>query len=269
MSTTQFPTLFDMSALEQQPRVAVSMSQDGQHSHEPVVGELIFDKFAQSRPRPESFSESSVTIKSELQTPLLGDAPLISAGISDDADELDNFFASSADSTPLFGLENVESDPQTWQSLFDDDIAVSIADPVSNPVSNPEDASVEAFQQPSTAIDQNSFLPTPVIEEARIPGDAKKKPSTGMVQKPSSLTQLGFVPYTRKNRSTPLTPVIPESDDPVVVKRARNTEAARRSRARKMQRMSQLEDKVEELLKKNSALEQEVASLRSLLDNQC
>ncbi|CEP60398.1 amino acid starvation-responsive transcription factor GCN4 LALA0_S01e09846g [Lachancea lanzarotensis] len=269
MSAAQFPSLFTMTALEQQPRVAAEMEPEVHQSHEPVVGELIFDKFAQSRPRPESFSEAGVSVKTELETPLLGNIPLISNGLEDGADELDHFFASSADSTPLFGLESVESDPQTWQSLFDDDIAVSVADSGLNHISNTEEASVDTFEETSTAIDQNSFLPTPVIEEAKIPGVGKKSPSTGMVQKPSNLDKLGFVPYTRKNRAAPLTPVIPNSDDPVTVKRARNTEAARRSRARKMQRMSQLEDKVEELLKKNSALEHEVASLRSLLGNQC
>ncbi|ODV75014.1 amino acid starvation-responsive transcription factor GCN4 CYBJADRAFT_114644, partial [Cyberlindnera jadinii NRRL Y-1542] len=59
--------------------------------------------------------------------------------------------------------------------------------------------------------------------------------------------------------------IVVDSSDPIAAKRARNTEAARRSRARKMERMSQLEDKVEELQEKNEALEQEVERLRALL----
>ncbi|ODV97619.1 hypothetical protein PACTADRAFT_47502, partial [Pachysolen tannophilus NRRL Y-2460] len=62
---------------------------------------------------------------------------------------------------------------------------------------------------------------------------------------------LGVVSYHKKQRCAPLTPVFTDSDDPVAVKRARNTEAARRSRARKMERMSQLEDRVEQLLQRN------------------
>lgn len=77
---------------------------------------------------------------------------------------------------------------------------------------------------------------------------------------------LGCTAYNRKQRSLPLNPiVIPETGDSAAVKRARNTEAARRSRARKMERMNQLEDKVEVLLKRNEELESEVERLRSLL----
>lgn len=53
--------------------------------------------------------------------------------------------------------------------------------------------------------------------------------------------------------------------DKALVKRARNTEAARRSRARKVERMHELEDKVERLMKRNNELEMEVLRLRLLL----
>jgi hypothetical protein len=53
--------------------------------------------------------------------------------------------------------------------------------------------------------------------------------------------------------------------DKALVKRARNTEAARRSRARKVERMHELEDKVERLIKRNNELEMEVLRLRLLL----
>ncbi|SCU94569.1 LAME_0F07976g1_1 [Lachancea meyersii CBS 8951] len=277
MSATHFPSLFDMTVLEsqqqqqQQPHVAVASEQEMQQPHEPIIGELIFDKFAQSQPRAESFSAArAVKVKTEFESPLLGDTPLTDNDVNSAADDLDHFFASSADSTPLFGLESVQSDPQTWESLFDDDISVSVTDPASVQPSDAVDAvsSEPAVSQTSTAIDQRSFLPTPVIEDAKIPATMKSASSSGMVQKPSSLDRMGFVPYTRKNRVAPLTPIIPESDDPVALKRAKNTEAARRSRARKLQRMSQLEIKVEELLKKNTELEQEVATLRSLLGGQ-
>lgn len=109
-----------------------------------------------------------------------------------------------------------------------------------------------------------------MIEDVKISASCnKKKSSAGAVQKPCKLDHLGVVTYNRKSRAAPLTPIIPESDDPVAMKRAKNTEAARRSRARKLQRMNQLEDKVEELLKRNTELEQEVASLRALLGGQC
>lgn len=75
----------------------------------------------------------------------------------------------------------------------------------------------------------------------------------------------GIITYNRKQRSQPLSPIVVESDDPVVQKRARNTEAARRSRARKMERMNQLEDKVDALKQENIQLQEEVQRLRALL----
>lgn len=132
-----------------------------------------------------------------------------------------------------------------------------------------------------------TYLPTPVMEDGKLENTATKKanrvtkkmsfsspsasssPALSTVSLSSAreekVDHLGVVTYHRKKRSQPLTPIIPESDDPVAMKRAKNTEAARRSRARKLQRMNQLEDKVEELLKKNSDLENEVKRLRSLL----
>jgi len=62
-----------------------------------------------------------------------------------------------------------------------------------------------------------------------------------------------------------LAPVSLDGSDPVTLKRARNTEAARRSRARKMERMGQLEIKVESLLSEKDDLESEVLRLKGLL----
>lgn len=77
--------------------------------------------------------------------------------------------------------------------------------------------------------------------------------------------KLGCTPYTRKQRNNPLPPVVVKGEDLASVKRARNTEAARRSRARKMERMSQLEDKCEGLLKENEDLKAQIKALKSLL----
>ncbi|ODQ78550.1 hypothetical protein BABINDRAFT_25171, partial [Babjeviella inositovora NRRL Y-12698] len=53
--------------------------------------------------------------------------------------------------------------------------------------------------------------------------------------------------------------------DPVALKRARNTEAARRSRARKMEKMSVLEDKCDDLNAKNEWLEKELLRLKGII----
>lgn len=80
--------------------------------------------------------------------------------------------------------------------------------------------------------------------------------------------KLGCTPYTRKQRSQPLEPIIPKSSDVASVKRARNTEAARRSRARKMERMTQLESKCEDLIQENDSLKNEIIALKKLLNHQ-
>ncbi|KAG7661687.1 GCN4 [[Candida] subhashii] len=98
----------------------------------------------------------------------------------------------------------------------------------------------------------SSTLPTPLLDVGR----SKKK---------AKVDHLGCVTYSKKQRAQPLKPITLESDDPITLKRAKNTEAARRSRARKMERMSQLEDKVEDLLSDKKSLELEVARLKELL----
>ena len=187
----------------------------------------------------------------------------------------------------MFEFDNVDadaSDPKEWTSLFDNDIPVITEEDVlaNDKAVESTEASVSTLQSFEMA-SMTSFLPTPMIEDAVLPAGASakgKSASAGRVTKSVSnnshagvipadkLDHLGVVAYNRKSRSAPLTPVIPESSDPVAQKRARNTEAARRSRARKLQRMNQLEDRVENLLAKNMELENEVARLRSLLGQQ-
>lgn len=98
----------------------------------------------------------------------------------------------------------------------------------------------------------SSTLPTPML-------DAKPR-------KKSKVDHLGCVTYSKKQRSQPLQPIVVDDiSDPVALKRAKNTEAARRSRARKMERMNQLEDKVEVLVGEKQALQDEVDRLKELL----
>ncbi|KAK5781779.1 amino acid starvation-responsive transcription factor GCN4 PWA37_004687 [Arxiozyma heterogenica] len=244
------------------------------------------------------------TVKSESfgnDIPLLSpdtvlDLPELDSGV------VDAFFTSSADSTPMFEYDDTPLQQQQennsnglpnpvteWTSLFDDDIPVVIDEDVAlndKAIQSTEVESCDSFPPVTSKI--ASFLPTPVLEDVKIAPTTdvvastshnKKNPSSGKVSKSKKtkktttytnsdgvkVDHLGVVVYNRKVRSTPLTPVIPTSDDPVALKRARNTEAARRSRARKLQRMNQLEAKVEELLAKNASLEMEVERLKKLL----
>lgn len=245
-------------------------------------------------------------IKTEDNIPLLAPESVLDLPELDSS-VVDAFFASSADSTPMFEYDNTplsqeqncsnnngSSNPVTeWTSLFDDDIPVITEEDVAlndKAIQSTEADSFDSFPAVTTG-NIASFLPTPVLEDvkvvptknitttAAVNSNRKKSSSTG-ISKPKKkkkttttytnadgvkVDHLGVVVYNRKTRSTPLTPVIPTSDDPVALKRARNTEAARRSRARKLQRMNQLEAKVEELLAKNNSLELEVERLKKLL----
>ncbi|AGO11762.1 AaceriADL012Cp [[Ashbya] aceris (nom. inval.)] len=249
-----------------------------------LLGELVFEKFACA----DNLDHEALA-KLERSVPIFSESKR-----STDLDSaVENFFGSSSDSTPLFEFEGLgkTTDPKTWSSLFDDDIPVTLEDV----------SSVESIT--TAAGTESCFLPTPVIEDAvlkppkrsaakrdagstptsktaspmsisssisspALPGATSASAASrrrSSVMKSEKYDHLGVITYNRKQRATPLTPVVPESDDPVALKRARNTEAARRSRARKLERMNQLEERVEQLLQKNSELEAEVARLKSLV----
>lgn len=236
----------------------------------PIGGELIFDKFIHGSEEQRLFQMDSYdpTISSDVASTTELNASIV-----------DNFFESpSTDNSPMFDLENQDVGVESWTSLFDNDIPVTMDD-VSNCANDAALESEMAADEPKVSLStvsetkqafkqqsSNSFLPTPVLEDNLSLEKKQVKTSSGCVSKPSDkYDHLGVITYNRKQRSAPLTPVIPESDDPLALKRAKNTEAARRSRARKLQRMNQLEERVENLLKKNTELENEVARLRAML----
>ena len=100
-----------------------------------------------------------------------------------------------------------------------------------------------------------SNLSTPIIDtQSKVTKNKKAK-----------VDHLGCVSYSKKQRSELLVPVVTETGDPMSMKRARNTEAARRSRARKLERMNQLEVKVEELIGEKTDLANEVLRLKEIL----
>lgn len=116
-------------------------------------------------------------------------------------------------------------------------------------------ACVSAVDSDADNNDSKRSFSTADLDNYELANDCKKR----------KVNDLGCTPYARKQRNLPLPPVVPKGDDLASVKRARNTEAARRSRARKMQRMSQLENKCEILLKENLDLKSQIESLKALL----
>ncbi|CAI4416691.1 BDN_1c_G0014380.mRNA.1.CDS.1 [Saccharomyces cerevisiae] len=241
----------------------------------PMVGQLIFDKFIKTEEDPIIKQDTPSNLDFDFALPQTATAPDAKTVLPIpelDAAVVESFFSSSTDSTPMFEYENLEDNSKEWTSLFDNDIPVT-TDDVSL-----ADKAIESTEEVSLVpsnleVSTTSFLPTPVLEDAKLTQTRKVKKPNSVVKKShhvgkddeSRLDHLGVVAYNRKQRSIPLSPIVPESSDPAALKRARNTEAARRSRARKLQRMKQLEDKVEELLSKNYRLENEVARLKKLV----
>lgn len=249
----------------------------------PVVGQLIFDKFIKAEEDPMIKQDAPSNLDFDFTLPQTATASNTETAlpISElDAAVVESFFSSSTDSTPMFEYENLEDNSKEWTSLFDNDIPVTSDDVLS------ADKAIESTEEASLVpsnleVSTTSFLPTPILEDAKLSQTKRAKKPNSIVKKShyhhhhhhdededdeeSRLDHLGVVAYNRKQRSIPLSPIVPESSDPAALKRARNTEAARRSRARKLQRMKQLEDKVEQLLSKNYQLENEVERLKKLV----
>lgn len=248
----------------------------------PLIPNLELDLFTKSSSNTTNNNSSSNIndiIKLEKNTPLLdfesmisnsnNNTPLFGYGDIDNA-TVEAFFSSSVNSTPLFEFNNsIENNNNTnnntnnsdnWTSLFDNDIPVTTNDV--NLALNLIDNQIESSSSNDNfSNNSNSYLPTPTLENVKI-NQKKSNLSSNKIEK---IDHLGIVTYNRKQKVNPLRPVVPKSNDPVSIKRAKNTEAARRSRARKLQRMNQLEDKVEDLLNKNSSLELEILRLKTLL----
>ncbi|WLF79623.1 General control protein [Lodderomyces elongisporus] len=108
----------------------------------------------------------------------------------------------------------------------------------------------------------SSTLPTPQLDVKK----SSSLSSSSSSNKKARVDHLGCVAYSKKQRSQTLEPIdFSGIEDVSALKRAKNTEAARRSRARKMERMTQLENRVGELMAENDDLKKEVERLRALL----
>jgi len=162
---------------------------------------------------------------------------------------------SDIERSPLFDDVDL-GDINKWPSLFQDGPEPSMVNESKESVPEVKEEFEEAEQVYSPSSNVEGFAPPK--------GKRKRSESPTHNEKKDAL---GFTVYSRKPRSMPLTPVVVEDgDDCVAVKRARNTEAARRSRARKMERMGQLEEKVHELISKNCELDKEVRRLKDLYE---
>lgn len=140
----------------------------------------------------------------------------------------------SQDTSPLFATD-MELAPghEEWDSLFPTQDTFS-AMPFD---STALDAATAAASKPQ---EEEVPMPSP---KARSPSCAPSPTSSRASIKPSTVA--GVNARQRK----PLPPIKFDSCDPVAMKRARNTEAARKSRARKLERQDDMERRIAQLEK--------------------
>ncbi|KAK9478691.1 hypothetical protein V1514DRAFT_49574 [Lipomyces japonicus] len=170
------------------------------------------------------------------------------------------------EASPLFDTSNL-GHSKDWPSLFPPippvappEVVVALAAVVSPPSLSPSDgdADDDAHNRLSASPEDGVIVST----DGSVVGISERKRKRVTSQS-----------YTRRPRADPLPPiVVNNAKDEVALKRARNTLAARRSRERKMLRLTDLEQQVEELIKEKQQafdrieqLEAELAKARGLL----
>lgn len=242
-----------------------------------LLGESVFSNFSAGAAASMAPSASAPTPDFSMDTaPKHDDELLLDELIGPDSVQvhtstLDSVFdTATALDSPMFE----QTDMPSWEPLFPD----SVEAPASSKSTEEAEADVELLellgQKTTTATpgtSTSSIASTPALEPAQLfePSSKKRSHSTPETRESSTkkpkIDKLGCITYTRKQRAAPLTPVVPQGSDTASIKRARNTEAARRSRARKMQRMTQLEGKCEDLVKQNEQLKAQVEALKRQL----
>lgn len=166
----------------------------------------------------------------------------------------------SQDTSPMFSTE-LEFPPghEQWDPLFptnDTDAFSAAFDSVTMEIAAaipPPKASVPPVPA-SPAVDAPSSSPAP--QSAPSPA-----PSRASSVKPSSVAGVN----TRQRKPLPVIKF--DANDPVAARRARNTEAARKSRARKLQRQDEMERRIAELEKSLEESQKREAYWKALAQN--
>ncbi|ODV90942.1 hypothetical protein CANCADRAFT_31751 [Tortispora caseinolytica NRRL Y-17796] len=221
--------------------------------------------------KTDDLSPSVTVSPAMLSTPLMDSNPgsslLSSAGLS----SFNSPTADMAFDTPIVDPSPLEP-MEMWQSLFPewsessepkqdkDDVTSEVADRRCKSTSDLQDV-----------YDKPGELESP--ERTEYLEGVKRESTEDLIDssvcaKPRALPKrrrvtCGDVSYQVRPRQEPLPPIfISDPKDSAAVRRARNTEAARKSRARKANLITSLQERVKELEARNAALEQELQILR-------
>ncbi|KAL2865508.1 amino acid starvation-responsive transcription factor GCN4 [Aspergillus lucknowensis] len=154
----------------------------------------------------------------------------------------------SEDTSPLFENKlDLAAGHEHWGSLFPDDMSLPF-DPTCLEIAT----SVGQVKPESPASPAVELVSPPVTSPA-VRGSATRH-----------LTVAGVNARQRK----PLAPIKYDESDPVAVKRARNTEAARKSRARKLERQGDMERRIAELEKQLEEAQRTAEYWKTIARNQ-
>jgi len=164
----------------------------------------------------------------------------------------------SQDTSPMFTELEFPAGHEQWDPLFP---------------TNDTDAFSAAFD--STAMEVATAMPPPKASLPPIPPSpvvkAPSSPAPQAAPSPSpsraSSAKPSSVAGVNARQRKPLPVIKYDSNDPVAVKRARNTEAARKSRARKLQRQDELERRIAELEKSLEESQKREAYWKTLAQN--
>lgn len=161
---------------------------------------------------------------------------------------------SSPMDTPLFGLD--DGNLEEWPTLFptEDANPSSSTDILVNPAALMIGG--EMSTPPLTAVMPSRQFST---DSNTSPSPSTKSRPTSTTQKRSSLTGIN-----RRKAAAELPPVQFDPSNPVDIKRARNTMAARKSRARRVEKMDELAEAVEKLQAEAQQLKEEKEFYKNL-----
>ena len=140
------------------------------------------------------------------------------------------------DTSPLFGVDDV-SDSNGWYSLFPETNPDSEDPGLVAPSHNHHHAQQSHHQNTGGEMMEHQYS----RDSSDSPGTSPKFPGSSRGQKRSSTAGI-------RKRSMPLPPIVVEDpSDIIAMKRARNTLAARKSRAKKAEKMDEMEVMIEKL----------------------
>ena len=138
----------------------------------------------------------------------------------------------SHDPSPLFANDDIDPAHENWESLFQSE--PTLAQPKARDIPLPATTTITPAKH-TPAVGSS-----PMIANDSSPGES---PRTGR----SSGRHSSVSGVKSRQRDKPLPPITYDASDPVAAKRARNTEAARKSRARKVELQEQMENRIAEL----------------------